>query len=443
MTATRRFGITPALWRALPRGNEVHPPHGVNPPFLAVPYLPGRPAGDDDRVSNPNATRQDPTKLGPVGQFLAFFRLHWSRGEAGRPAEEWVVLLAYRAWIVAFAFKLVGSSWDISWHFKWLRDDLAPPHLVNTVGTVMVVVLVMIHSYTGFGVHKRALRLMQAGTITFLVAAPLDVINHRVNGLDLTAWSPSHALLYFGTALMLVGAIDGWCFVAPPGCTRTLLLGGLFFFLIEDVWFSAGQQEYGALELDSWLRGSPYAEPELLRFAAEQIGRPVDLQAVLHFALPIQGWVYPVWGIVAVGLVLAAARKALARQWTATVIVGLYLAYRAIIWPLLVGTGFPPSAIPFWLLFIGLAVDLVFRFNTLPWVAQALLGAGLTTVLGGAALFAQAELIKAPPVDYWPSLPISFVAMAALWALVNRLTRKGIPHPPGGRPRVHSIGNGA
>jgi hypothetical protein len=404
-------------------GQEGSPTLRVNPPFLTVPYLRGCAAGDDGRVSNPNATVQDPTTLGPVGQFIAFFRLHWSRGAAGRPAEDWVVLLAYRAWIVAFAFKVIGSSWDISWHFKWLRDDLAPPHLVNTVGTVMVVVLVMIHSYTGFGVHKRALRLMQAGTIAFLVAAPLDVINHRVNGLDLTAWSPSHALLYFGTVLMLVGAIDGWYVVAPPGRTRSLLLGGLFLFLLEDVWFAAGQQEYGVLELESWLRGTPYAEPELLRFAAQQIGRPVDLQAVQHFALPILEWVYPAWGVVAVGLVLVVARKALGRQWSATIIAGLYLAYRAVIWPILVGTGFPPSAIPFWLLFIGLAVDLTFRFRSLPWLAQALVGAGLTTTVGGLALYAQAELIKAPPVEYFPALPISFAVLALVWGLINYRTR--------------------
>jgi hypothetical protein len=368
----------------------------------------------DGRVSNPNV---DPTSLGPVGQFLAFFRQHWSRGRAGREAPEWVTLLAYRAWLVAFAFKVLGSSWDVSWHFKWLRDDLAPPHLLNTVGTVMVLVLVVIHSFTGFGVHKRALRLMQAGIIVFLVAAPLDVINHRINGLDLTAWSPSHLMLYFGTLLMLIGAIDGWLGMGRGG----FILGGLFFFLLEDVWFAAGQQEYGVLELESWLRGTPSAEPELLRFAAQQIGRPVDLQAVQHFAMPIPAWLYPAWGVVAAGLVLVAARKAIGRAWSATMIAGAYVAYRAIIWPLLVGTGFPPSAVPFWLLFIGVAVDVACLIK--PWIAQAVAGAAIVTAVGGAALYVQGELIKAPPAEYWPTLPIAFVLLAVLWWSGRPLSR--------------------
>ena len=41
--------------------------------------------------------------------------------------------------------------------------------------------------------------------------------------------------------------------------------------------FPNGQQEYGILELRSWDRGTPYAEPTLLEFAAEQMGRPVQL----------------------------------------------------------------------------------------------------------------------------------------------------------------------
>ncbi|MEV4311721.1 hypothetical protein [Actinocrispum sp. NPDC049592] len=372
------------------------------------------------RVNNPIV---DPTRLGPVGQFLAFFRLHWSRGKAGRDTPEWVTLLAYRAWLVAFGFKVLGSSWDVSWHFKWLRDDLAPPHLLNTVGTVMVIVLVVLHSFTGFAVHKRALRLMQAGIVVFLIAAPLDVINHRINGLDLTAWSPSHLLLYIGTVLMLAGAIDGWLGMGRRG----FVLAALFFFLLEDVWFPAGQQEYGVLELESWLRGTPYAEPELLRFAAQQINRPVDLEALQHFALPIPSWVYPAWGIVAVGLVLALARKAMGRAWTATLIAGAYVAYRGIIWPLLVGTGFPPSAVPFWLVFTGLAVDIAFLLPVRP-----LTGAALVTALGGLALYGQSLVLAAPPVDYW-ALPIAFVVLAALWAsgrpLAQRLGRSRAPEP--------------
>jgi hypothetical protein len=225
-------------------------------------------------------------------------------------------------------------------------------------------------------------------------------------------------MLYFGTVLMLIGAIDGWLGLGRGGW----MLGGLFFFLLEDVWFAAGQQEYGVLELESWLRGTPYAEPELLRFAAEQIHRPVDFQAVQHFAMPIQDWVYPAWGVVAVGIVLIWARKAMARAWSATLIAACYVAYRAAIWPLLLGMGFPPSAVPFWLVFVGLAVDLAFLIQ--PWLARAIGGAALVTAMGGAALYAQSVVIKAPPAQYWPALPIAFAVLAALWAAVRLPTRR-------------------
>ncbi len=125
----------------------------------------------------------------------------WSRGLPGRPTPPDVFRLIYTAWLVAFALKVLGASWDVSWHFRWLRDDLAPPHLINTVGTMIVVALTIVHWYTGYGVDRAAQRLILWGTGTFLVAIPLDLINHKVNGLDITAWSPSHALLFIGTGV--------------------------------------------------------------------------------------------------------------------------------------------------------------------------------------------------------------------------------------------------
>ena len=84
-------------------------------------------------------------------------------------------------------------------------------------GTAIVIGLVVFHSYSGYGVDRRALRLMQWGIGMFLIAVPIDILNHRINGLDITSWSPSHALLYLGTAIMLAGAIRGWWLYAAPG----------------------------------------------------------------------------------------------------------------------------------------------------------------------------------------------------------------------------------
>jgi hypothetical protein len=358
------------------------------------------------------AIKTAPTKpRGLVGQFTEFFRTHWSRGKPGRETPEWVLLLAFRMWLVALLCKMLGSSWDMSWHFKWQRDDLAPPHLINTIGTVIVVVLVMIHTFTGMACDRRSLRLMQWGTAVFLVAGPLDVINHRINGLDLTAWSPSHFLLFMGTALMILGAIDAWIKLAPIGRTRSLVLGGLWLFFLENTLFPNGQQEYGILSLQAWLRGEPDAEPSLLRFAAETLygdpTRAVDRGAVEHFALPIPDWVYPLWGIGVAGLVLIIAARTIGKAWAATLVATAYVAYRALIWPALVLGDFPPSTVPFYLVFVGLAVDLARRAK------YQVITAAAVTAGGYGALLVQDVLVEAPPTAYWTA-PITFAGLTAI-----------------------------
>ncbi|MEU0529276.1 hypothetical protein [Amycolatopsis tolypomycina] len=367
----------------------------------------------------------------PVGKTRLFFTRHWHRGAPGQPTPDWVLRFCYGMWLAAFAFKLVGSSWDMSWHFMWLRDDLAPPHLINTVGTVIIVVLVAIHSYTGLGCDKRSLRLMQVGLLTFLIAAPLDVINHRVNGLDLTAWSPSHMMLYLGTGIMQAGVLLGWLRFSPPGRFRTGVLLGLWAFFLENTFFPNGQQEYGILGLRAWERGEPEAEQSLLDFAANQIGHPVDRTAVLHFTMPIPSWVYPLWGIGVMALILVLARRTLGFRWAATSVALAYVAYRSVMWPLLLGLGFPVSTVPFYLLFVGLAVDLAFAMTS--GVLRAGAGALLVTAFGYGAFWLQSQFRpwvlgdahteSAPPAAYWTALVV-LGGVFALWAAAGPATRR-------------------
>ncbi|GGP80472.1 hypothetical protein GCM10010185_62920 [Saccharothrix coeruleofusca] len=350
---------------------------------------------------------------------------YWERGEAGRETPPPLAAALYRLWLLGLLLKLIGSSWDVAWHFKWLRDELAPPHMINTVGTVLVVALTLFHTYTGYGADRRALRLMQWGTGIFLVALPIDLINHRVNGLDITSWSGSHALLYLGTAIMLAGAILGWRQHYPVADRwRVPGLAALWFFFLENTWFPNQHQEYGVLEIASWDRGDPYAEPILLQFAADQIGRPVDREAVVRFALPIQDWVYPVWGLVTAALVLVAARRMIGRRWAATAIAGGYVAYRCLIWPLLAGVDFPLSAVPLFLLLTGVAVD-VALLGRVPAPVAAVLGSAAVTGLGYGGIWAQQEWLSAPPISY-ASAGATFLALAVLWTAADvALRRRG------------------
>ncbi len=327
----------------------------------------------------------------------------------------------YRLWALAFLLKMLGATWDVSWHFKWLRDDFAPPHLLNTVGTTLAVALVLFHTYTRFGIDRLGLRLLQSGCVVFLVSIPLDVVNHRVNGLDITTWSVTHSGLYLGTALMIAAVIRGWSHSRPPGREGLLLLGAYWVFFFENVLFPNQHQEYGVLSLRAWDRGRPYAEPSLLHFAAQQIGRPVDHLAVLSFALPIPSWVYPVWAGVAGMGVLVAARVALGRRLTATAIAGAYVAYRCVLWLLLTATTFPPSAVPFALLAGAVVIDGMFAVG-MSSRTRAVVGAVAVTTALYAGWWLQGLLTAVPPVAYG-SYPIAAGLLGALWLGVEAVAR--------------------
>ena len=347
---------------------------------------------------------------------------YWERGTPGRGTPAVLTKQLYQLWLLGLLLKLIGSSWDVSWHFKWLRDDLAPPHLINTVGTVIVVGLTLFHTFTGYGADKPTLRLMQVGCGIFLVALPIDVINHRVNGLDITSWSGSHALLYLGTAVMLAGAIRGWMKFFPEGRARTFGLVALWFFFLENVWFPNQHQEYGVRALQAYDSGRPEAEPILLQFAADQLGVPVGREAVVNFALPIADWVYPVWGLVAAAIVLVVARRTIDRPWAATAVVGGYVAYRCLIWPLLAGIDFPKSAVPLFLVLVGLAIDAVHAVE-MPTPARAVLGSAAVTTVGYAGIWFQQEHLWGPPISF-SSAAVTAVLLAVLWTAGDLAVRR-------------------
>jgi hypothetical protein len=327
--------------------------------------------------------------------------------------------LVFRLWLVAFLFKALGSGWDVAWHFRWLRDDFAPPHDVNLVGDGIVIALVLWHAYTRFAVDRTALRLMIGGAALFVASAPIDVINHRINGLDITSWSITHFGLYTGTAILLAGAIRAYRLHSDGQRHRRLVLGTLWFFFLENIWFPDQHQEYGVRELASWDAGKPYAEPSLLDFAAKQIGHPMDRAAVLHFSLPVPSWVYPLWIATAAALTLVAARRSVGGRFTATAIAAGYLAWRCVLWPLFAVTGFPHSAVPFVVLAVGLAVDLAGLLG-LSWIAGAVVGAVLVTGSTYLALYLQDQAGAAPPIGYASSL-VAALLLAVGWAVLARL----------------------
>lgn len=349
----------------------------------------------------------------PVATLRWLWPAYVTPGRPGRPTTQQELRWIYTAWLGAFGLKMLGSSWDVSWHFRWLRDDLAPPHLLNSAGTVVVVALVLFSSYTGYGVDRRALRLVQAGTALFLVAVPVDIVNHRFNGMDITSWSPSHALLYVGTAVMLAGALRGWWLYAAPGRVRDTVALGLWLFFAENVLFPNQHQEYGVLSLRAYEAGRTTAEPQLLDFAVAQAQSPTS------FMLPVPAWVHPAWLLCAGLLALAVARRVTGLRWAATVLAATYLAYRAAVWLGLAATGFPPSVLPLALLAGAVAVDLAATHRLPGRLAGPLVAA--VTYGAGAALDSVGYL---PPWD-WQAEVLLLTALAGtlLWTLLDAVAR--------------------
>jgi hypothetical protein len=328
----------------------------------------------------------------------------------------------YRMWLVGLLFKAIGSGWDVAWHFQALRDDFAPPHNINLVGDGIVIAIVLFHWYTRLGVDRLALRLMIAGVVLFVGSAPVDVINHRLNGLDITSWSITHFGLYTGTAIMILGGIRGWRVSSTGRPDRPLLLTAFWFFFLENIWFPNQHQEYGTEAIRAWDRGEPYAEQELLDFAASQMGRPVDRDMLVAFSLPVPAWVYPVWIVAAAGITLVMARRSVGLKWTATTIAAGYLAWRCVLYPILMATSYPTSAVPFVVLALGVAVDLVCRLK-LPSTVEPAVGAVVVTAAAYLGLFVQSYLLVAPPVSYWSSLAAAAILLLA-WSGLNLYRRR-------------------
>jgi hypothetical protein len=349
----------------------------------------------------------------PVDLVRWFWPAYVTPGRPGRVTSGQELRWVYTAWLGAFALKMLGSSWDVSWHFRWLRDDLAPPHLLNSAGTAVVVALVVFHSYTGYGVDQRALRLMQWGIGTFLIAVPIDIVNHRVNGLDITSWSPSHALLYVGTAIMLAGAIRGWWLYAAPGRVRDLVSLGLWLFFVENAVFPNQHQEYGVLSLRAYEAGATTAEQQLLDFAAAQGQTPTT------FMLPVPSWVHPAWLLCAGVLSLLVARRVTGLRWAATTVTAVYLAYRAVVWLGLVALDFPPSVLPLALLAGAVCVDLAVTSRLPGWSA-----APATVAAVYAAAWVQDAAGLLPPWNWsWESIVLVLAGVTALWTAVDVVAR--------------------
>jgi hypothetical protein len=291
----------------------------------------------------------------------------------------------------------------VAWHFCYLRDDLIPPHILNLSGNAIVLALICFQFRSYLAVELRGFLIILAGFILFIVAIPLDLLNHRLFGLDVTIWSVPHLMFFFGSTIALVGLLRMWLCLAAPGRWKTVYSFVVLTLLLDCAMFVLGQQEYGVLTVDAYVHGHPTASADLLALAHGNVAR---------FATGnIPPWVYPVWMVLASSIVRVGAQRVHPGHWTATIVVALYLAYRGSGYALLAAAGFPLSFIPLMLLGAGLVVDIAARRRWRPLPTAAAL---LLVFYGGATLLGRITLMPAFDLATAPIIAVPLWAILAL-----------------------------
>jgi len=341
----------------------------------------------------------------------------WRARIEGRSAiatDQSEVRAIFKLWLVAFLLKHSGSAWDVAWHFRYVFGALEPPHWLNIVGNGLAALLFWYQITTGRAIERVGFLVMQIAFVIFLIHMPLDVLNHYLFGLDVTVWSPTHMLGFAATSVMMAGLLYSWLRLAEPGRWRLAVALICFAFLLDDVVFMLGQQEYGVIALDAYARGITTASPELLA----QAGRSPE--QFVRGGIP--DWIYPAWMILTSALVMATARRLLGWRWAATAATLIYLAFRVVGRLALGAFGFPVSFIPVMLLLGAFAIDVAETRRHSPLVEAAAIVAvyyASAAVVGRYTLMPEFSIATAPFV------------FAALWVVlarqrVARFTRKAL-----------------
>lgn len=332
-------------------------------------------------------------------------------------------------WLAGLALKLVASTWDVSWHFKLLFDTWSPAHLTSAVGFVLIASAFLLDWRRRSPRDQAGLNVAAAGFGLFLLAIPLDQAWHRVFGLDLTTWSPTHLLLFSGTAATVVGVVLlaladlGWDGSVPvlglrPGPRGWLLLLALGVFLVDAVGFPLGFQEHAAVAWWNHGHGDVLYTPDP---AIERL--TVQVRDAAHGNLPPV--LYPTYAVALTVLVVVLVRRVSGAPGFATLVMVAFAAQRALANVVLARFGWPPAVVPWHVVVVALAVDVVLLVrpaSRLRGFAAGLAAAALATL----EWQVQARFPPALPADL-DVAPWTFAAAAVGWALAEAVLHTPTP----------------
>lgn len=104
----------------------------------------------------------------------------------------------------------IGGPWDQLIHVQRGHTLLATPHLVIAGGLCLYIfsgVLAFFILRGGFlpQRERNSLKIMALGAVMLPIGWVFDELWHRIFGMDMTAWSPPHIVIFFGMVSVLLG----------------------------------------------------------------------------------------------------------------------------------------------------------------------------------------------------------------------------------------------
>lgn len=315
----------------------------------------------------------------------------------------------YSLWITAFVLKSIGGSFDISYHFKYLREFYQLPHIINGLGNLLILGLFIFMWRTEPKEEREDLKAILIGIIVFCFGVVFDQWYHAQFGLDLTIWSPSHITLYVGTNIAILGMIlqtlrDRRRKLFSSKLAKVYLLA-FSFFLLDSFWYPLLQQEIGVIASYLFAKGTPLISKELLLFAH-------DPQRIILGGIP--SWVYAAWASFSAAFVFTFAKQFQLGRFSSTAISGVYLLFRIITNAVYSAIAFPTSIMPYHLLLTAIVFDLSYFYfdnhNFNLFRRAAALGSLIALSIYSISLINVSPPVHPamPPDSFWYSLVAAF-----------------------------------
>ena len=261
----------------------------------------------------------------------------------------------YSLLALGFFLKEIGAFFDVSYHFKHLREFYQIPHLINGAGNILIVFMLWYLWIKEPKVAHERLKILLYGLLVFAFGIIFDQYWHQRFGVDLTIWSPTHLTLYLGSLIALVGAI---LYVSRdykhghiPEHIKNLYC--LFFFvsLLSGLWFPLLQQEHGVIAQYYLMQGAPLQDSALFSafFAAHK-----------DFYADIPAWIYSAWGALTLTFVFHLVKSLRLHPFAPTIIASFYIAYRSFMNIFFLAIHYPISTIPYHILMTAFLFDLIY-----------------------------------------------------------------------------------